>query len=178
MKKIMFVKVLLIFAFTIVSCTREETSYTKETLNANSVLSLGKNGYNFGETNKRGGGVGFAFDLGRKNAKPDQGLCPGFGICKLRAFWITIIWSSDEIRDDFNYTGIITTKISDETKFAAYILFDSFVDTEDIDTDFYVDEDILISTEDAEYIIKSGAYELMPALGEFGGYELAVDRIE
>ncbi|WP_419868202.1 hypothetical protein [Chryseobacterium sp. CT-SW4] len=175
MKKTMsiFSAFLLAGMLTFTSCNGNDDSEIQKTqLSAQNVPSLGSRTGNLGTATSKaidGGGVGFAFDLGRASRN-----CFGFGVCRLAAFWITIIWTKDATRANYPYTGLIRENYDDPTKYAAYIELNNAMDPNQFDTSFYVDQDIDVNN---EYVIKAGVYQLDNSIGEYGGYELEVTKI-
>ncbi|WP_292008543.1 hypothetical protein [Chryseobacterium sp.] len=174
MKKTMSIlsTLLLVGILTLSSCSGNEDSETPVALSSQNVSSSGAKTGTLGNTTSKaidGGGVGFAFDLGRASKG-----CMGFGVCRLAAFWITIIWNKDATRANYPYTGLIRESYSDPSKYAAYIELNNTMDPNQYDTSlFYVDEDIDVNN---KYVIKAGVYQLDNSIGDYGGYELSVTK--
>lgn len=131
----------------------------------------GFNIHNSKEGKIGGGGVGFAFAIGRGSKG-----CQGFGICRLVAVWIVIVWN-DKDSSEYPFTGLITTNNEDESKYSAYVTLKQSIDDTQYDTTFYVDEDIQVNSDQGNYIIKAGVYQLDKSLGNYGGYALDVQKL-
>ncbi|WP_018675308.1 hypothetical protein [Riemerella columbina] len=127
--------------------------------------------------------AGFEFILGRKSRG-----CRGFGICEVTMIWIDIWNSKDTLKSDGSankFKGVIVknknTK-TDNTKnlnnvgsvYTGYVILDHEIQIEGFDSTLYVDEDIIF---DNKYIIKSGAYPLSKKLGNYGGFELNIEKL-
>lgn len=102
--------------------------------------------------------------------------------------WIDIWNSKDTLKSDGSankFKGVIVknknTK-TDSTKnlnnvgsvYTGYVILDHEIQIEGFDSTLYVDEDIIF---DNKYIIKSGAYPLSKKLGNYGGFELNIEKL-
>lgn len=110
----------------------------------------------------KGVGVGFLFELGRASRR-----CRGFGICDVIAFWVVIYKGPKPTSHQ------LVAEIKGE-KGKEYLLLElnNHLNSKEFDTDFYVDDDLSSSKDEAT--IKKGIYALKDSIGNFGGYKIPV----
>lgn len=120
--------------------------------------------------------VGFEFELGRKSRN-----CHGFGLCELSAFWIDIYSDKGDkiISKENKSTGVITKTSNivfedNGNEYGAFLFLANNVDDEKFDMTLVIDEDIRVNN---QYIVKKGSYHLDERLGDFGGYQLGVEKL-
>lgn len=161
MKKLMFI---FAMSFAMINCSERAENVT---MNEEKLVENSSNGI-FAQADGEPGVVGgFAFDLGTKK----HDCLKGFGICKLRAFWITII-DVPSAPDEAQTAEIVAE--ADGTYSAIYELQD-LINEED--TNFYVDEDFTGVDGEDTYIIEQGVYALDSSIGEYGGYVIDVTKL-
>ncbi|USL96005.1 hypothetical protein D1J36_002530 [Riemerella anatipestifer] len=192
MKKLIFT--CLVSCVLLVSCRQDKGFVDKDEFQTNSALISKQVSFSdFSKTktileesgiiSENGMGAGFEFVLGRKSRD-----CHGFGICEVTMIWIDIWNSKDTLKSNGTtntFKGVIVKNKNiqseninnfknDDRIYTGYVILDDKIQIEGFDTTLYVDEDINVNN---KYIIKSGAYPMIKKLGDYGGYELRIEKL-
>lgn len=132
------------------------------------VISKVNNSSYSGKRNPVGVVASFEFTYGRQSKG-----CHGFGVCELVAFGFEII----ELPPTKDHNKATIYKDATGELYALYTLNEKLLLE---DKTFYIDEDIIgIDKQNAtKYIIKAGNYQMDPTLGQFGGYDIKVEKVQ